>query len=372
MLRKPTSTKVRSLRKSNAKIRERIIRVPGAVGVLRAAGFIDDGDNLQLHMQVQSSRMVHPLSGRLAASLSVLREAALAVGVDSSTIPTIPSPLPTSFVAATPAPAPPVDFDAFSSKVDRVVPQPRGGVSTTEKRVSMLQSKMDKMVEDAGLPERRTCVRGKEGHSVRGGVSAQLDSLDGPSDATIVARSIKAKMEKHKLSGTLRTKAQRDLTELQRKRVYTETCIRIQFPRPHDAIVLESHFSPIESVQAVMDVIRNSLAPAFAQLDFELYLTPPRRVLKPNALLRDEKLVPSALVRLSWKGGIEPASLAADLISSAVPTEGSVLSFPSSVALDEEHALKQKRMQTALSSRSTGNAGKKKSSSGKKPKWFKL
>ena len=367
VLKRPSSEKVRSLRKANAKIRERIIRVPGAVGVLRAVGFSDAGECLQLNVEGIDG---HILAQKLAGALEVLRVVAFEVGVADDVLPKIPETLPAMFAADAPAPAPPTNFDVFASKVDRVVPQPRGGRSATEQRVSILKKKADKLLEEAGLPDRRTRIRLKGQQDASRAPRGVEGSSSGPSDASIVARSLKARMEKQKLNAQLRTKAQRDLTQLQSKRVYTETCIRVQFPRPHDSIILESYFNPNERIEAVLDVIRKSLVPAFSDAPFELYQTPPRRVLQPNSTLRDEKLVPSAVVRLSWQENAPSAQSPLGIFQSSIfGDQNASFAFPSSVALDEEFEKKKQKEASGAVGRasSSSSTGKK-----KKPKWFKL
>ena len=376
VLKKPNSMKVRTIRKGNEKIAKCIVNVPGAVEVLRAAGFRDtkDGDALRFAPGDDEDGDLN-CAKKIASVFQAIRSLAIdGLRVSPASLPEIPGTLPSTFARSASTSAPGIHFDAFSAKVDRVAAQPRGAAyvsSQTEQRVQALQSKHNALVEKAGIPDRR--LRARSIKSIRSSSTRTMQEPESTkSDFAVVAKSVKAKLRKAKDESKFQTKAMRDLKQLRSKRVYTEACIRVQFPPPHNTFILESFYNPSEQVQDVMSVVTSSLAPLFASFQFKLYVSPPRRVLKPAASLSDEGLVPGAMVYLSWcdTSALPPSDNALDVLrpelAAAFSRPSDAAAFPSSIPLDPKAAAKTER----ATSRSKGSSSSTKKS--KKPKWFKL
>ena len=169
----------------------------------------------------------------------------------------------------------------------------------------------------------------------------------GPSDSTLIARSLANKMRESR--GTedddepMTTAAVRELRKLQKEKIYTHTLLRVKFP---DRVCIQGYFHLRHSILDVYEWVRSSLNSEAGNLNekesgsvagqrksesgadffqlFELYTSPPRCVLHPYAKsssegayrfsdmdgsteasaqylsLADARLVPAALLHLSW------------------------------------------------------------------------
>ena len=76
-------------------------------------------------------------------------------------------------------------------------------------------------------------------------------------------------------SRQLKTRAQRELEQLQRQRMYKRTTIRIHFP---DSTIVQAYFAPLETVGDVMSVVRMVLVGRAKDLPFYLFKAPPKEV----------------------------------------------------------------------------------------------
>ncbi|RLN96059.1 hypothetical protein BBJ28_00018923 [Nothophytophthora sp. Chile5] len=63
---------------------------------------------------------------------------------------------------------------------------------------------------------------------------------------------------------------------------------------------MQAAFHPSETIQDVMNHVKECLASAYADHPFFLYVTPPTQKLAPEKTLADLNLVPAALTYLSW------------------------------------------------------------------------
>lgn len=72
--------------------------------------------------------------------------------------------------------------------------------------------------------------------------------------------------------------------------------------------MLQAAFHPNETVQAVLDHVKESLRLELSSHAFYLYVSPPRQTLSPEKTLAELNLVPAALAYLSWVGDAPPAS----------------------------------------------------------------
>ncbi len=136
-------------------------------------------------------------------------------------------------------------------------------------------------------------------------------------DASLIATQIKKLQQSTSSSNnTFQTKAMREMNKLKSKKVYTHSILKIYFP---DGTRLDIQFVPNEKVNDVKDVIHNCFIDdccdndggresgrrmVKSDYDFELYISPPKRILKDDLTLEEEGLVPAAKVFISWKKNV--------------------------------------------------------------------
>ncbi|CAN9509914.1 unnamed protein product [Ophioblennius macclurei] len=108
----------------------------------------------------------------------------------------------------------------------------------------------------------------------------------------------------------------RSLREAQIKKKldrYPKVVLRIQFPDRH---VLQGFFRPLETVEAVLQLVRSHLEDP--QLNFYLFTAPPKTILSdPSATLFEAKLFPSALVYIGSDANAD-CCIKAELLQSVV------------------------------------------------------
>lgn len=220
-----------------------------------------------------------------------------------------------------------------------------------------------------------------------------------PSDAGLLAaRQQRLDEERRKREeGGFTTKAMRDLEQMKKAKVYSHVQLRVQF---RDGSAVHGKFLPKETLGQVKEVISSCFC--VAGLDFDLYVAPPRRLLKLENTLQEEGLVPAAKILASWKVSGAPLSHAsvgsflkpelfrqgesvqAYPTAQAVASDGKASSSSTAsdntmvdekpAALSREELLLQRMMggksgMSKDSSKGSSNGG---GSGGKpKPKWFK-
>lgn len=89
----------------------------------------------------------------------------------------------------------------------------------------------------------------------------------------------------------LLTKEQRDRQILEKLSTYNQTVIRIYFP---ERLVLQAVFNATETVQTIEEFIRGYLTDK--NLNFYLYITPPKEKLNPSKTLLEVLLIPAAVI----------------------------------------------------------------------------
>ncbi|CAM9702175.1 unnamed protein product, partial [Sphacelaria rigidula] len=109
---------------------------------------------------------------------------------------------------------------------------------------------------------------------------------------------------------------------------------QIQFP---DRVVVQATFGCKEGVKDVIHLVKDCLGEEYQGRQFQLYVSPPRTLLKEASSLSDAGLVPAALVYVSWtlvppSGEAEGAYLKTEL-SGNPGGSGAALSRPVGVAL---------------------------------------
>ena len=109
---------------------------------------------------------------------------------------------------------------------------------------------------------------------------------------------------------------------MKNKKVYSHVQLRIYFP---DGCRVEARFLPNETISVVKQVVSSAFLPQFQiqeenkdgqekqlggvvllpEIDFELYISPPRKTLNDSKTLADEGLVPAAKIFVSWKSSMD-------------------------------------------------------------------
>jgi len=135
----------------------------------------------------------------------------------------------------------------------------------------------------------------------------EMRSAGGKGDGALIAQRMKKLDEERKQreNAGFTTKAMRDLEKLKKQKLYKHSQLRIFFP---DGYSLCCNFKPHETISIVKEVITSTFVKSVTHLpDFDLYITPPRQVLKIlNNTLLQEQLVPAARVFVSWKKDVNP------------------------------------------------------------------
>lgn len=118
-------------------------------------------------------------------------------------------------------------------------------------------------------------------------------------DAKKILRDVKRKrfeMENQMLKTSQLRSFEESKKQLRQLNKYKKTIIRVQFP---DRTVIQGTFKPTETVQDVLDFIRDYLEDA--SLDFYIYSTPPICILKKESRLIEVGCVPGALLYFGIK-----------------------------------------------------------------------
>lgn len=282
-------------------------------------------------------------------------------------------------------------FDAKSAAVGKNLGPDANYVSSTEKQLKQLQSQQAKLEESLHQPladrELSASLPNSSAPAIVS-VTSENSATRGPSDGSLLMRQAKKKADERKRTeeGGFTTKAMRDLQQMKKQKVYSHAQLRIQFP---DGSSLEAKFLPKEKIQVVREVIHSCFVPD--NLDFDLYVAPPRRKLQLSNTLHDEGLVPAAKVFVSWAvqggpsknapvGSFLKQNLFSGQASQAYPSSEAVIQQrkkpPPGTASNPKEAPKSSKEEDLLR-RMMGNRGsvlgRQKKDDGKsgKPKWFK-
>jgi hypothetical protein len=297
-------------------------------------------------------------------------------------------------------PPPPATFDPYKGhRYDAkaaAIGQPSVGpdstyVSSTESALKEIQSKQARLEQRLQILDDRALVAFLPSSNITtttgAGAVALNATLESGGDGSLFAAQWKRQEQERKQrdEGGFTTKAMRDLQQLKTQKVYASAILRIQFP---DGSALSAKFLPKELISVVRDVILENLI--HRNLNFELYVTPPRRTLDLKKTLQEEGLVPAAKVFVRWTTSTPPPECAVggflppELFQAATVTP---VIFPESMALEDskpsaagggggtakpsgEDALLRRMMgggggSSSISSKSGGG------DKNKKPKWFK-
>jgi tether containing UBX domain for GLUT4 len=338
LLSRPNDPKVRSIRCANAAFEKKVGCCSGSYDFLYSIGFsptypyilggMSAGNARPETLELTNESRETLLRGRKALIQSAVRD----LGMEEDDLPPLPKSLeslPTSTLAAPPAPAPasrhnsrgPTSgFNVYKTHSHNIqsaavgAPDPYSDaastMSTTERQLQQLQSKKDKMERemhskietDRGL----VAFRAGSGPTSMGASTTAASSGGGKSDSSLVAARMKRMEEERKKreEGGFTTKAMRDLQRMKKAKVYSHAQIRVNFP---DGTHLHAKFLPREKVAALRSVIESAFEDSLSpSLEFDLYVAPPRRLLIDTNTLEEEELVPAAKIHVSWKVGAAP------------------------------------------------------------------
>lgn len=152
-------------------------------------------------------------------------------------------------------------------------------------------------------------------------------------DASLLAEKLKLQQEKQLKQQNFTTKAMRDLEKIKKQKVYAHATLTIHFP---DGCKVLGKFIPATTLKAVKDSIQSQVFTQGISQLFDLYITPPRRILSDDKTLQQEGLVPAAKIFISWKGSPPPLSaestshIRSDLFHSSTTPSSMTEIFPPS------------------------------------------
>jgi hypothetical protein len=388
LLSRPNEPKVRSLRCANAAFEKKVGRCTGGLYFLYSIGFVPKypafgggGGNVPqpetLEMTPENESRDVLLRARKVLVQSAMRD----LDFDEDDLPPVPkSPdsLPESTFVAPPAPTaatttpsnrqPSTGFNIYkghsynvqSAAMGAPDPYSNAGLSNTERQLQQLQSKRERIEREmqADVQMDRGLVAYRAGSGPTGILSSSSTSAEeggtgGKGDSSLIAARMKRMEEERKKreEGGFTTKAMRDLERMKKAKVYSHAQIRINFS---DGTHLHAKFLPREKVSAIRSVIESSFQPSIAQqLDFDLYVAPPRRLLSDAKTLNDEELVPASKIHVSWKAGCAPSG--SFLRDELFLAGGGTAAFPDAKPVITQPTAAEKKMGVE-STNNSGNA----------------
>lgn len=250
-------------------------------------------------------------------------------------------------------------YDALSAGTGLSLGPDPNYVSKTEMELQKLQEKQKQLESDTKKEQQRqwSAYRPDETISFASNnptSSNDTDNMDKrattSSDNTLLMEKLQKQNEesKQRQNGGFTTKAMRDLKKLKKMKIYKNVTITIQFPDGFK--IVSSSFVPNDTVEDVISSIYTDCFNTSSWKNyntsvniFDLYTTPPRRLLVLSQTLLEQDLVPAAKIFVSWKKNwneIIPSSLALpvsydiirhDLFQKTLTSSSSpsALSFPS-------------------------------------------
>lgn len=385
VISKPGDPKVRTLKLSNAVMQKKIVSRQGAVDFLVAAGFtkvqtnnpslLESGEECLVISEDSNDSLLWKARRLLVTkAISELCMKSDELPKEKMPPPRVSKKLPSS---------PPFDpykgqrFDAKSAATGQSLGPDGAYVSVTESALEDIKSKQARLESKLQVLDDRELVAFWPNHSDPIVHAEPTNSTT--SDGSLLAAQMKrqAQDRKQREEGGFTTKAMRDLQQMKKTKVYASAILRIQFP---DGSVLSAKFLPKEGIDIVRNVVLECLS--VPNLDFDLYVSPPRRKLDFTKTLQDEGLVPAAKVFVSWKAAPPNNCAVGEFLDPDLFKVASVV-FPEGLALVDES--RKSPTQKAISGEEDllrrmmgGSGGISKSGSAKvgddknkKPKWFK-
>eukprot|EP00591_Stephanopyxis_turris_P010493 CAMPEP_0195528756 /NCGR_PEP_ID=MMETSP0794_2-20130614/31045_1 /TAXON_ID=515487 /ORGANISM="Stephanopyxis turris, Strain CCMP 815" /LENGTH=564 /DNA_ID=CAMNT_0040659943 /DNA_START=402 /DNA_END=2096 /DNA_ORIENTATION=- len=413
LLQKPLDSRVRSINLSNRAFHKKVGDVAGGVDFLLACGFsfaqpppgVGGGNQKEMVELLPRNESQVKLKG----ARDMLHVRAKELGVHQSDLPTIH--IPSSSCPSSRGRGDAnirTEFDPFKghkfntqaaalgANPNTVAPDGTSYVSNVEKQLNNLTKKaeqMEKSLQSVQVDRMLYAMRPGESQASLSGDGDTVSGAGGKSDGFLLAERMKRMEEERKKreNGGFTTKAMRDLEKMKKAKVYSHTQLRICFP---DGCALSARFYPSEKVKHVKEVIRSALCTNDTDdsgVDFDIYVTPPRRALIDSKTLVDEQLVPAAKVHVSWKTRKQPGvqgcnqpKIKPELFTSENKVAGASKLFPDvksvskeankrsidgpSTITDEDDMV---RRMMGKSAKGSLTRKKKSATGGGKPKWFK-
>jgi len=369
--------KFRSIRTTNKTIEKKITSKKGGLDLLFTLGF--EYDSRQVRFDFDNSNNVSDMDteknemlvlrpenedrGLLVEVRGQLSEI-LMKELDAEKIPSMPSvkPIPTASASNEKNH---VAFDPFRShsynvqaaaagapNPNSVIPDGSSGKSSTERKLEILQQKQQKLeqsIQSLGDRGIMAFLPGETGSIVA--LNSPGDSiLDSKGDSSLLAGLAKNKMDERKKrdEGGFQTKSMRDLEKMKKAKVYSHAQLKIYFP---DGARIEAKFLPNETIQSVKDIVVSAFSQEYSMISqFDLYVSPPRRILGNKETLKSEGLVPAAKMHVSWKNGPMQGSpgfyLHPRFFQSVSTAKVGTSAFPDSVGLEDTKSNQKRGKQT--------------------------
>lgn len=246
----------------------------------------DKGERMVLAADRLSLPLLHAVQDFAVQEMSAVDAAAPAMPA----MPAVPA-MPAAPTAPVTPVTPVTPFDPTKSLVLKTVNLPEK-TTLLENQVQALQARRNAF--ESAVPERCVVVfRAENGVNPRNFGDAMYANMTKASDDTpdgsvvagnsgdevgddmLVKEVLARKQKEQEKNQTFRTKAQRELEELQKQRMYKRTTIRVYLP---DRTIIQAYFGPRETVAAVMAVVREALQAPFDELGFYLFNAPPREM----------------------------------------------------------------------------------------------
>jgi hypothetical protein len=321
LLSRPYDAKVRQLRCENPSVKNKLLGRRGGLEVLLACGFEEEAAPPPL-LSRASDAVGEPLLVYRHEDTSFLRTArrlmvsrlVQELKVPADQIPpepprvVIPPPSdgPTAATAATSFNVYAGHrYDAASAALGVQVAPDAGHVGKTEAALRSLTQKQEQLErqlqrEVADREWRAT----RPGEAAAPSAAAADSAEDRPSPAgagksdsgLLAARMQRQQQDRQRRDAGFTTRAMREVERLKKARVNSHTVLTLQFD---DGCRLSGRFLPGETLRQVRQAVVDE---CLAQpVEFDLVVTPPRRVLGLSQTLHQEGLVPAAKVVVSWK-----------------------------------------------------------------------
>jgi len=328
ILQKPGNEKVRSLRTANATIRSKILDKHGH-HVLMACGFVHEPADLKWNTEERLllTEDKEDTQILIKARHTLARIATLELGLQAGDIPPYKAPPAPVSINNNKTTTTTSSFDVYSgnrfdgqsASIGSNLGPPKNWKSKTEQELEALKQREAKL--QAKMAKKPSAIKAKVAVDRQWtvflpGQTQSVTEIAAPTtsagagagtstkgDASLLASHFQQQHAKRVAADNrgFTTKAMRDLEKLKKTKVYSHTQLAIHFP---DGISVRANFATNEKLQAVMDGLTNEVLFSTETLPlppFELYQTPPRRVLGNTERLQALGLVPAAKVYVSWK-----------------------------------------------------------------------
>ena len=326
---KPADNKMRTLKLNNKAFQQQIVTRKGGIEFLLACGFAIVSDP-PLLSRVQEERLVlinentqHLMTARRLLHTRAVRD----LKMDPNLLPPLKQPpivMPTTSIytqnssdfSFNPYAGQRFDAKAYAAGVPSIKSDP-SYKSPTEAKLLQLQQQKELLERQVNMqPISRDWMALRPGQAVPLSATADSEPLDTSnlfaksSDSALIAQRLQQQQLAAQQRERFTTRAMRELKEMERKRVYSHATLTIQF---NNGIRLMGRFLPSETVAEVKAAMAKdcfasvsehpmemdgdvAMGDASAPLQFDLFMTPPRRILDAARTLEQEGLVPAAKV----------------------------------------------------------------------------